>query len=174
VAALGLASTVYAQAPTPQSSTQTHPGSPTATDVIAPVVASSKADKHPAAVVGTKVQQSTGENIGEVKEVLLDRQGNASYAVVSYGAVMGIGAKRTAVPWASVKSGMRDGKLIMTRSRLEEAPVLPSGKVPDTSSGTWSHDADLYWRTKVSTRSTAPVTGDVSAKPAPTPVKERT
>jgi hypothetical protein len=162
VAALGLASTAYAQAP----------GSSTATDAIAPVVASSKPHHHPAAIVGTKVQMTTGENIGEVKEVLLDRQGNASYAVVSYGAVMGIGAKRAAVPWASVKSAMQDGKMIMTRSRLEGAPVLPSGKVPDTSSGTWSRDADTYWRTKVSTGSIAPAAGD--AKPAPASVKERT
>jgi sporulation protein YlmC with PRC-barrel domain len=127
----------------------------------------SKTDRHGANIVGAKVQMSTGENLGEVKEVLRDKQGNASYAVISHGAVMGLGGKRTAVPWETVESAMQDDKLIMERAQLEQAPVLPSGKTPDASSGTWSRDADTYWLAKVSTRSTSPST------PAPTPAKER-
>jgi len=108
-----------------------------------------KADKAGAKMVGTKVQTSTGESLGEVKEVLLDKQGAASYAVISHGATMGLGGKRTAVPWANVKSAMQNDQLIMDRSQLEQAPVLPNGKTPDASSGTWSHDADTYWHAKL-------------------------
>ena len=210
VAALGLASTVYAQAQTAPDPIQTRPGAESsAADSTAPGAASSphlrttisakspesattgstqpnaassqhqrdavpaadsnvkggKTDKHGAKMVGTKVQMSTGENLGEVKEVLLDKQGNASYAVISHGAVMGVGGKRTAVPWATVKSAMQDDKLIMDRSQLEQAPVLPGSKTPDASSGTWSRDADTYWRAKVSTRSPSPST----SSSAPTP-----
>jgi len=218
VAALGLASTLYAQAQTPPTPTETQPRTQTSTDTTAPGAASSphqrnatstpspesatsgstepsaassqaqrdavpathvagasmkggKTDEHGAKMVGTKVQMSTGENLGEVKEVLLDKQGNASYAVISHGAVMGVGGKRTAVPWATVKSAMHDDKLIMDRSQLQQAPVLPSGKTPDASTGTWSRDADTYWRAKVSTRSTNPST---PPSPAPTAEKERT
>jgi sporulation protein YlmC with PRC-barrel domain len=162
VAALGLASTVYAQAQTPPNPTETQPSSQTsaassqaqrdavsATHVADASMKGSKADKHGAKMVGTKVQTSTGENLGEVKEVLLDKQGNASYAVISHGAVMGLGGKRTAVPWANVQSAMQDDQLIMDRSQLEQAPVLPSGKTPDVSSGTWSRDADTFWHAKL-------------------------
>jgi sporulation protein YlmC with PRC-barrel domain len=135
-----------------------------------------KTDKHGAKLVGTKVQMSTGESLGEVKEVLLDTQGNPSYAVISHGGAMGVGAKRTAVPWATVKSAMQNDKLIMDRSQLEQAPVLPRGKTPDASSGTWSRDADTYWRTKVSIRSPSPATGSNGntspSNASPAPVKQ--
>jgi sporulation protein YlmC with PRC-barrel domain len=119
----------------------------------------STTDKLEAEMVGMKVEMSTGENLGEVKEVLFDTRGDASYVVISHGGMMGIGSKRTAVPWATVKSVMREDKLIMDRSQLEQAPVLPRGKTQDTSKGTWSRDADAYWHAKVSTRSTDPTTG---------------
>jgi sporulation protein YlmC with PRC-barrel domain len=212
LAALGLASTVYAQAPTAAPNpnpVQTQPGADSSAGSTAPGTASSphqrtttstkstesattggndpnaassqhqrdairtadsnakggKTDMHGEKMVGTKVQMSTGESLGEVKEVLLDKQGNASYAVISHGAIMGVGGKRTAIPWATVKSAMHDDKLIMDRSQLEQAPVLPGGKTPDVSNGTWSRDADLYWRAKVSTRSPSPSTS--SSAPAP-------
>jgi hypothetical protein len=118
-----------------------------------------KTGKSGAQMVGMKVQMSTGENLGEVKEVLYDTRGDASYAVISHGGIMGMGIKRTAVPWATVKSAMHEDQLIMDRSQLEQAPVLPSGKTPDVSKGTWGRDADAYWQAKVSTRSTSSATG---------------
>jgi sporulation protein YlmC with PRC-barrel domain len=113
------------------------------------------AGKPDAKMIGMKVQMSSGESLGEVKEILVDKKGDASYAVISHGSVMGVGAKRTAVPWATVKSSMQDDKLIMDRSQLEQAPVLSGNKTPDATTGTWSREADDYWRTKSSTRATS-------------------
>ena len=80
VAALGLASTVYAQAPT-------NPPGPTA---------SSMTGTQAAKLVGAKVEMPNGEALGEVKDVVVDKQGNASYAV----ALM-------AWSWDSVANGPR-------------------------------------------------------------------
>lgn len=110
-----------------------------------------QSEKHPAGLVGIKVI-SSGENIGEVMEVLIDEQGNATYAVISHGAMMGTGIKRIAVPWVTVMSALQDNKLFMYRSQLEDAPVLPRGKMPEAASGTWSREADTYWRDKISAR----------------------
>jgi sporulation protein YlmC with PRC-barrel domain len=106
-------------------------------------------------MIGMKVQMSSGESLGEVKEILVDEKSAASYVVISHGSVMGLGAKRTAVPWATVKSSMQDDKLIMDRSQLEQAPVLSGKKTPDATTGTWSREADDYWRTKSPARATA-------------------
>ncbi|HKZ72794.1 MAG TPA: PRC-barrel domain-containing protein [Steroidobacteraceae bacterium] len=106
----------------------------------------SSTGKQTPAIVGTKVEMSSGENLGEVKEVLLDKQGDASYAIIAHGGFMGVNTKRTAVPWKTVETKMHDGKLVMDRSQLEHAPVLAGSKTPDASSGTWSRDADSYWR----------------------------
>jgi hypothetical protein len=54
-----------------------------------------------------------------------------------------------------VKSSMHEDRLIMDRSQLEQAPVLAGNKTPDATTGTWSREADDYWRTKSSTRATS-------------------
>jgi hypothetical protein len=134
--------------------------------------ASAKAGKSDAKM-GTKVQMSSGESLGEVKEVLIDGKGDSSYAVISHGGVMGVGAKRTAIPWATVKSSMQNDKLIMDRTQLAQAPVLSGDQTPDASTGTWSREADDYWRTKTVTRAESPATGTIPM-PAPAPVKDPT
>lgn len=195
VAALGLAGTAYAQTASPDTTapgTASSPHQRQATSTTAPesaptgstepgaassqhqrdatsgthiAEASPKAGKWDSKMVGMKVQMSSGESLGEVKEVLVDAKGDASYAIISHGGVMGVGAKRAAIPWANVQALVKDDKLIMDRSQLEQAPVLSGNKTPDASDNTWSRDADAYWRTKVSKRADAP---------APIPAKERT
>jgi sporulation protein YlmC with PRC-barrel domain len=193
VAALGLAGTAYAQAANPDTTapgTASSPHQRQATSTTSPesaptgrtepsaassqhqrdathvAEASPKTGKWDARMVGMKVQMSSGETLGEVKELLVDSKGTASYAIISHGGVMGVGAKRVAIPWANVQAWVQDDKLVMDRSQLEQAPVLSGTKTPDATSGTWSQDADAYWRTKVSTTR--------ADAPAPIPAKERT
>ena len=83
--------------------------------------ASSKLDTE---ITGMKVETPAGESIGEVKSVLHDSDGRATYAVISYG------TKHTAVPWATVSPMIKGDKLLMDRTLLEQAPVISSAK-PD-------------------------------------------
>jgi sporulation protein YlmC with PRC-barrel domain len=195
VAAFGLASASYAQAPQDPKATETDSTSQTTQGTTDPSAASSPAQReststqvpetttegspeassasspaqrdavsvghesNASATAGTsaqltskftgmKVQTPAGESIGVVKNVLFDSNGGASYAVISYGGKMGSSIKHTAVPWATVGSMVKGDKLMMDRSQLEKAPLISSDK-PDSSSGTWSQDADSYWRGKV-------------------------
>lgn len=118
--------------------------------------ASSKPAKE---ITGMKVETPAGESIGEVKNVLHGSDGRATYAVISYGGKMGMGTKHTAVPWATVSPMIKGDKLLIDRSLLEQAPLISSAK-PDPSNSKWSHEADSYWRGKVTL---APAT----VKPAP-------
>jgi hypothetical protein len=147
LAALGLASTVFAQAETPPDPSTKTESSATASpsEATAATRVASSGDKHAPAIIGTKVEMAGGENLGEVKEVLRDQKGEATYAIVSYGGIMGFGTKLTAVPWATVKSHMQDARIVMARSHLESAPVLARGKPTDASSDQWSRDANKYW-----------------------------
>ena len=99
-------------------------------------------------MTGMKVETPAGESIGEVKNVLYDKDGRATYAVISYGGKMGMGTKHTAVPWATVSPMIKGDKLLIDRSLLEQAPLISSAK-PDPSNSKWSHEADSYWRGKV-------------------------
>jgi sporulation protein YlmC with PRC-barrel domain len=94
-------------------------------------------------LVGMKVQTTSGDSLGQIKDVVIDKSGQASYAVIAYGATAG---KQTAVPWAAVSPMIQGDKVVMDQAQLEQAPVLSKGQKMDPSIGTWSRDANVYWR----------------------------
>jgi len=57
-------------------------------------------------ILGSDVTNPAGENIGDVKDVILDaREGHATFAMVSFGGVLGFFADTAAVPWTELKLG---------------------------------------------------------------------
>jgi hypothetical protein len=93
-----------------------------------------------------KVQTASGDSLGQIKDVVNDMSGHASYAVIAYGATLNVAAKRTAVPWDAVSPMIQGDRLVMVQSQLEQAPALATNQTLDPSSGTWSRDANDYWR----------------------------
>jgi sporulation protein YlmC with PRC-barrel domain len=160
VAALGLASAVYAQAQTSPNTTTETSSSPKIADSTTqqlrdPVSSLRVADAGPSTsvrgteapkLVGMKVQTASGDSLGQIKDVVIDKSGQTSYAVIAYGATLNVAAKQTAVPWAAVSPMIQGDKLVMDQSQLEQAPVLSNSRKLDPSSGTWSRDANVYWR----------------------------
>jgi sporulation protein YlmC with PRC-barrel domain len=49
-------------------------------------------------LIGMEVENQQGENLGEVKDIIIDSNGKVRYTAVSYGGVMGMGEKMYAVP----------------------------------------------------------------------------
>jgi hypothetical protein len=88
------------------------------------------------AIVGMKVETAAGALFGRVRDVVIDGYGGASFATISYGGVMGLGVKYTAVPWPTVAEMLDRDRLLVDRSSLENAPMLPSAKRnPQTRTG---------------------------------------
>ncbi len=76
-------------------------------------------------VIGTAVYNATGEKIGEVEDVILDKVSDTiKFAVVGFGGFLGIGEKYHAVPWASLNyEDSRGGYVVpFTKEQLESAP----------------------------------------------------
>jgi sporulation protein YlmC with PRC-barrel domain len=77
-------------------------------------------------VIGTTVKDSSGERIGEVEDVVLDKQSNnILFGVVSAGGVLGIGEKYHPVPWAALDYDESEGAYIinLTKDQLKAAPA---------------------------------------------------
>ena len=77
-------------------------------------------------VIGTTVKDSSGERIGEVEDVVLDKQSNSIlFGVVSAGGVLGIGEKYHPVPWAALDYDKTEGAYIinLTKEQLKAAPA---------------------------------------------------
>jgi sporulation protein YlmC with PRC-barrel domain len=59
-------------------------------------------------LIGVNVYGSNNERIGDVNEVLVDRQGNADAVVVGVGGFLGIGEKNVALPFNAFEWQMED------------------------------------------------------------------
>lgn len=54
-------------------------------------------------VIGDKVKTTEGEDLGEIKELLMDSEtGKVEYGVLSFGGFMGVGNKQIAIPFESL------------------------------------------------------------------------
>jgi sporulation protein YlmC with PRC-barrel domain len=67
-------------------------------------------------LIGTKVVSANNESIGDINDVIVDRQGQAVAAVVGVGGFLGIGEKDVAVPFASLEFATRDQVNAMNNS----------------------------------------------------------
>jgi sporulation protein YlmC with PRC-barrel domain len=59
-------------------------------------------------LIGTTVVSTNNESIGDVNDVILDRNGQVMAVVVGVGGFLGIGEKDVAVPFASLEFASRD------------------------------------------------------------------
>ena len=77
-------------------------------------------------VIGTSVYNGSGEKIGKVEDVVLNKTDNSiMFAVVGFGGFLGIGEKYHPVPWSSLDfSKDRDGYVVpFTKEQLQAAPA---------------------------------------------------
>lgn len=81
-------------------------------------------------VIDTDVFDTTGNKIGEVKDVVLDKtSNNIMFAVVGFGGFLGMGERFHPVPWSELdyrrSRGERRSGLPRPRVRaLQDAPLL--------------------------------------------------
>jgi sporulation protein YlmC with PRC-barrel domain len=79
-------------------------------------------------IVGTKVRDAAGKDLGEIDQVLIDtKSGKVTHAVIGRGGVLGVGETKVVVPWTSVDlkvdTANRDKMMVtMEQSALEAAP----------------------------------------------------
>lgn len=77
-------------------------------------------------VIGTSVKDTTGESIGEIEDIVLDkRSNNIVFAIVGFGGFLGMGEKYHPVPWSSLKYEEREGAYVVNFSKdmLKAAPA---------------------------------------------------
>jgi sporulation protein YlmC with PRC-barrel domain len=76
-------------------------------------------------VAGTKVRDASGESVGEIKDIVLDKtSNNIMFAVVSFGGVLGMGEKFHPLPWDELDydPSLKSYVISRTREQLEAAP----------------------------------------------------
>jgi sporulation protein YlmC with PRC-barrel domain len=77
-------------------------------------------------VIGTGVYDSSGEKIGEIEDVILEKMAdNILFAVIGFGGLMGMGEKFHPVPWAALDYSPEYGGYVVpfTHEQLQTAPA---------------------------------------------------
>jgi sporulation protein YlmC with PRC-barrel domain len=54
-------------------------------------------------ILGKEVRSATGENMGRIVDVVVDRNGQVRAAVIDFGGFLGVGSRKIAVDWDAVK-----------------------------------------------------------------------
>lgn len=99
-------------------------------------------------LVGNSVHNKDGQDIGDIKEIMLDmRSGDVSYAVLAFGHFLGMGGKLFAVPWGALALDTENRCFVLNvdRKRLESAPGFDKDHWPDMADQTWAREVHDYY-----------------------------
>jgi len=107
-------------------------------------------------IIGTRIKNTAGKDLGEIDQLLIDRNGKISYVVIGLGGIAGVGEKKVVVPWSDLKfapvAAGKKNAITMDEAKLETAPRYdraaaahmdaPPAASPRTSSGAKDTDRD--------------------------------
>ena len=99
-------------------------------------------------LIGTDVHNEADEDLGEIKELMLDmRTGNVAYAVLSFGGFMGMGNKLFAVPWSALRLDTSSKRFVLhvEKAQLESAPGFDKDKWPDMTDPAWVESIHAFY-----------------------------
>jgi len=86
-------------------------------------------------ILGRKVEDPKGEDLGRVVDVLADAEGRVRVAIIDFGGFLGVGSRRIAVDWPllRVRPGSSDDPLVLsvTRDKLLSAPEYKGTPHPE-------------------------------------------
>jgi len=101
-------------------------------------------------LLGNDVYNSDGEDLGDIKELMLDMSsGRVAYAVLSFGGLLGMGDKLFAVPWAALKLDTVNKRFTLgvPKAALKNAPGFDKDQWPRMSDATWASGVHKFYGT---------------------------
>jgi hypothetical protein len=90
-------------------------------------------------LVGLPVETSAGQQLGSVVDIVRDKSGKPTYAVVA------IDTDTTAVPYDTALGMVRNDKVIMSPAKLSAAPKVKQSEWLDQTHSSWRAESDRYW-----------------------------
>lgn len=101
-------------------------------------------------VIGTNVKDKSGQKIGEIEDVVLDKQSNnIMFAVVSFGGFLGTGEKFHPIPWAALDYDESESAYTVpyTKDQLKAAPAGSVSELVREGGLTVREQAYSYYKT---------------------------
>lgn len=102
-------------------------------------------------LAGDAVVNYKGEHVGDIKDIMIDmRSGRVSYAVMSFGSILGMGGKLFAVPWSVLNIDGNHKRFVLNvdKDRLKDAPGFDKNIWPDMADLGWEAGIHRHYGTK--------------------------
>ena len=82
--------------------------------------------------LGKEVRSGTGEKLGHIVDVLVDKDGQVRAALIDFGGFLGVGSRKIVVDWVALHFAPADQRdpitLDLTRDQLNAAPEYKPGQ----------------------------------------------
>lgn len=102
-------------------------------------------------VVGVEVKSPSDENLGEIKDLVLDKaSGKVAYAVLEAGGLLGLGTKLIALPWNAMHYDTNKDSFVINadQNKLKNAPGFNDDNWPNMADPKWASTISQYYGTK--------------------------
>jgi sporulation protein YlmC with PRC-barrel domain len=99
-------------------------------------------------VQGTPVANTTGDKIGTIENVMIDKpSGRVAYAVMSFGGILGMGKHRYPLPWEVLEydTDLDSYVVDVDADTLNGAPVYDEGS-PNWGDEAWRRQVNDYYK----------------------------
>lgn len=100
------------------------------------------------AIIGDRVVNLAGENLGKIEELMLDlEKGRVAYAVLSFGGLLGMGEKLFAIPFEALKldASREHFTLDVNKDKMKNAPGFDKNHPPKASDRTWGTEVYKFY-----------------------------
>jgi sporulation protein YlmC with PRC-barrel domain len=82
-------------------------------------------------VLGTKVTDPSGNKIGQIEDIILDKNSNnILFAVVGFGGFLGMAEKYHPIPWSGMDYDPNEGAYLVNYTK-EQLEAAPSGSIEE-------------------------------------------
>src|SRR5680860_1049996 len=83
------------------------------------------------------VYDNQNNKIGDVNDILLDKDGRVSTVIIGVGGFLGVGEKNVAAPFSALKVAEKDGDRYLVMNASKEALEKAPGYIYDKTKGVW-------------------------------------
>jgi sporulation protein YlmC with PRC-barrel domain len=83
------------------------------------------------------VYDKSDNSVGEISDILLDKDGRITAVIVSVGGFLGLGAKYVSVPFNALRMTEKDGKRYLVMDTTKDALMSAPGYQYDRTKGQW-------------------------------------
>jgi sporulation protein YlmC with PRC-barrel domain len=98
-------------------------------------------------VIGKRVRNLQGQELGTVEDVMSSPFGNDQYVIVSHDSLWGIHQELTPIPWQVVELDPAQNALVVDidREKLRNAPKIREGGLPGLQQPEWEQKVRSYY-----------------------------